>query len=292
MYILRFNEYSNGQTPLEKAKILGFNTDVIVYHGTYAEFDSFDKQTLGKSTGSLSAKLGFFFGSSRRNSMHYAGGVIEDGKVVVPNYKDITDKLEKALADEGLKGRFELGYVAGSLLFYPSNTLATDTTSDIINAVQKRNREKYNYYLKAGLKYVEDLDNGTIPDDDDEYTNADTKIRVMREIQLIKKSYKFITNYWNNYTDEIGTRESMGNVKEFFLKLGKSYVEDHEGHRAGRSYAVVINKALQEGYDSVIFLNSNDPHPTDVYVVFEPNQIRSTQAAFDLDKADSSNFMD
>lgn len=292
MHILRFNKYSSGHTPLERAKILGYNTDIVVYHGTYAEFDSFDKQTLGKSTGSASAKLGFFFGSSRRNSMHYAGGVIEDGKVVVPNYKEITDKLEKALADKGLKGRFELGYVAGSLLFYPSNTLTTDTTTDIIRNVQKRNREKYKYYLNAGLKYVKDLDNGTIPDDDEEYSNAETKTHILSEINLIRKSYKFITDYWNNYTDEIETRESMGNVKEFFLKLGRSYVEDHEGHRAGRSYAEVINMALQEAYDSVIFLNSNDPHPTDVYVVFEPSQIRSTQAVFDLDKADSSNFMD
>jgi hypothetical protein len=50
-------------------------------------------------------------------------------------------------------------------------------------------------------------------------------------------------------------------------------------------------RAKEGGHDGVIILNTYDPRPTDVHVVFEPEQIRSVNAAFDPSKAHSPNVM-
>ena len=52
----------------------------IVYHGSYTKIDKFLKEFLGKNTKAESAKKGFFFGSSFKNSLTYVENILKQNK--------------------------------------------------------------------------------------------------------------------------------------------------------------------------------------------------------------------
>jgi hypothetical protein len=51
------------------------NNTPIVYHGTFAEFEKFDKNKLGNNTESPSAYQGFFFASNEKVAISYASNI-------------------------------------------------------------------------------------------------------------------------------------------------------------------------------------------------------------------------
>tara|TARA_R110000737_G_scaffold31803_2_gene50190 strand:- start:1647 stop:3791 length:2145 start_codon:yes stop_codon:yes gene_type:complete len=78
--------------------------------------------------------------------------------------------------------------------------------------------------------------------------------------------------------------EALGrNIIPVKLRLQNPLVHDFagEGYR-DVSYRELLEQAKRDGKDGVIFKNTRDGGPvTDIYVVFEPSQIRSRFAAFD-----------
>jgi rRNA maturation protein Rpf1 len=78
------------------------------------------------------------------------------------------------------------------------------------------------------------------------------------------------------------TREGE-NIMPVKLKLDDPLIHDFKGDSyREQSYDDLLKQAKENGHDGVIFKNTYDGGPlTDVYVVFEPEQIRSRFAMFD-----------
>jgi hypothetical protein len=68
------------------------NNQKILYHGTNQDFDKFVKSDLGKSTGAVSAKEGFFFTDNMSEAQNYAN--VADSKMVA-NFKKFQKQSEK-----------------------------------------------------------------------------------------------------------------------------------------------------------------------------------------------------
>jgi hypothetical protein len=68
------------------------NSKKILYHGTNQDFDKFVKSDLGKSTGAISAKEGFFFTDDMSEAQNYAN--VADSKMVA-NFKKFQKQSEK-----------------------------------------------------------------------------------------------------------------------------------------------------------------------------------------------------
>jgi N12 class adenine-specific DNA methylase len=70
--------------------------------------------------------------------------------------------------------------------------------------------------------------------------------------------------------------ELRPNVQKVFVKLLNPLVHDYsgEGYR-DTPYTKLVDEALQNGHDGVIMVNTLDPYKTNIFVVFEPTQIKS-----------------
>jgi hypothetical protein len=87
-----------------------------------------------------------------------------------------------------------------------------------------------------------------------------------------------------------GSGENIMPVK---LQITNPFVRDFEGSSYREfSYNDLLKKARNEGHDGAIFRNTIDGNAiTDVYVVFEPEQIKSRFATFDPEKTGSKNIL-
>lgn len=83
---------------------------------------------------------------------------------------------------------------------------------------------------------------------------------------------------------DTGYQQMAGeNIMPVKLKLDNPLIHDFKGDSyREQSYDDLLKQAKENGYDGAIFKNTYDGGPlTDVYVVFEPEQIRSRFAMFD-----------
>jgi hypothetical protein len=87
-----------------------------------------------------------------------------------------------------------------------------------------------------------------------------------------------------------GSGENIMPVK---LQITNPFVRDFEGSSYREfSYNDLLKKARNEGHDGAIFRNTIDGNAiTDVYVVFEPEQIKSRFATFDPEKTGSKDIL-
>ena len=87
-----------------------------------------------------------------------------------------------------------------------------------------------------------------------------------------RETAEFYTNL--DFTEDAG----KPSIKEVYLQIENPYIFDFEGdkNRKGIRYSEIIDKAKAEGHDGVILKNTYDGGPMDnIYVVFEPTQIKS-----------------
>ena len=92
-------------------------------------------------------------------------------------------------------------------------------------------------------------------------------------------------------TDETAAWYAHGdydNIMDVYLHIENPFVYDFKGeHYREETYAAIIDRAKAEGYDGVILKNTYDSGPKDnVYVVFEPEQIKSIHNSGTFSKAD------
>ncbi len=120
----------------EKIDKINVQTSPIVYHGTFAEFEKFDKSKLGSHTGSASAFEGFFFASNKEVAISYASS--------------LNQKLER-LAEKEVEARKKIEDLTGD---------------NYMTAVFKAYREKYDketvnkiYELYKDIEASEDFQN-------------------------------------------------------------------------------------------------------------------------------------
>ena len=79
-----------------------------VYHGTMANFDTFDPKKLGSNTGAVSAKEGFFFTPQKEVARTYvAKGSVETGSAM-RTQGDINNAIEKLTGDKQSRAAFKM----------------------------------------------------------------------------------------------------------------------------------------------------------------------------------------
>jgi len=246
---------------------------VTVYHGSRADFDTFDSEKLGSYTGAPSAKKGFFFASDYDASAHYAGDFRGETPFFA-QHKELTKEVNKFCKKNNIQNGFELGYIAGSL-FAKWPKVSKDASRGEIKQGLIENIKASAIKLKDhGEQFVQNVESGK---EDISDWDPDTMEKIKAQLSIVDKSAKMISKFIRNYTGELTVRDIVGYVKEYNLKMEKPYIEDHEGDRLGRSFSTIIDYALANGHDGVIIKNTKDPRPTDVYIVFNADQIREVQ---------------
>lgn len=160
-----------------------------------------------------------------------------------------------------------------------------------------------NYYNSIFSQLISDTDFGILSEDEmqllltgkdltsetvfgNKFTNAD-KLRNLEseyfEAALGLDSYsKAISRIYyyddvkENFNRILNTPENP-NVREFYLSFKNPYIVDYKKRNRADviRYSQAIKYAIDNGYDAVILKNTYDPYLTDIYVVFNENQMKS-----------------
>lgn len=203
---------------MQRAKDMGFNVDVPVYHGTASDFSAFEESEQGKVTGSESAKNAIFFSDDEATAKAYSIYAAEDAPV-----KEAMRKADEAEARNDWDAYDE--HLA------EAERLEGETFE------LRKNAKVLNTYLKIESPLVVDAE-GMTPQDLSDNDNDNVDSWLSNQIQAAKDG----------------------------------------------------------GHDGLIMQNLDDAvglydQPSNHYVVFDPSQIRSTNAAFDPDHKDSANLL-
>lgn len=213
---------------LDRAVQQGFNIDA--FHGTKGDIAEFDPGLLGATTGSESARKGFFFSADAETANSYA---------------------RQADAYYVRKDQFDPQRYEN--LEYEQNQIAAT-----LDRMEKNMAAKY-----------PDANQQTI--DDMLFQNDDYKKLLKRHDEI------------EEWIDTGYMQMSGENIMPVKLKLDNPLIHDFKGQSyREQSYDDLLKQAKENGNDGVVFKNTYDGGPlTDVYAVFEPEQIRSRFAMFD-----------
>lgn len=268
---------------------MGFNTDVVVYHGSRADaFDAFSKDSLGSFTGSASAYMGFYFGSSRENSTSYSGGDPDNTKFKdLPALKEIQKAITDRCSTENIPRSFSVGMSSATAI--PLMVQINDTNADI-DDIKKALIDMTNQQLRQGIErgteYITAYNAGEYKPKRD----YNTPKFVADQLRQLTRQHEITCEVINGWSQPLQMKD-WGWIGAYYLKMLNPYIVDQEKSSRASSFAEVVEKARADGHDGVIIYNTFDPKPTDVYVVFEPEQIRSVAATFDPRKANTPALM-
>ena len=271
---------------------------LVVYHGTGGDFSTFSSEKLGSNTGAASAKRGFFFASNPKVSDFYSRMAFEDlvGK--------IKDEFSRALKEKPVGGKWVGGYEGDFVL---------DSDPDAGRAYKERvlrAREAFLQLDKNKARYTRinrrilEISHEVL--DDYRIHIADAKKADQQFLEenpyfsSLVDEYKGLELERNELLMSFG-RMHGANVMPVFLKIENPLTHDFEGKQyRDVTYNDLIKQAQEQGRDGVILKNTFDTsdHPkdrpmTDIYVVFEPTQIKSAtgnNGNFDPDDPDILNF--
>jgi len=300
----------------KRAKEMGFGKKTW-FHGSSYDIEKFDPEFLGKSTNAGSAKQGFFFASDPRTASDYADLGRYKG-VVRP---DVAEKIESkgmrySDVDELRNNWRHLLSTAESNKKYRNSIKGWEKNKNADWVVSSAKREglspdefvsqkieKLKSYIRPIPKKQEVLNAKKAYEDGwTEYVSTENEM-------ANKLSKHYIDGTYGNKEEldlinrglEIGNERNMAagqNVLPVRLK-GKPLVKDYEGQGyRDEKYADLMTSAKEKGHDSVLFKNTYDPadkftdvENEDIAAVFEPNQIRSINAAYDPRFKDSPLLM-
>lgn len=239
-----------------KSKAVDYSGDpLVVYHGSGSKFSTFDKKMAGSFTGAESAKKGFFFTESNLLAESFATEAQKQNL----NLKDIKSSIEKLSNDkfDALYDSLRLDNYFGDIEYMDSDE-AADVRSEAVGHI------------------IESIENDATAHPDDR-SNYSTVLK------------KYIDpNLFN-----------VGEVKSVYLKIENPLVVEFNNEYQDKAITSSIDKAIKNGNDGVIFKGMKDAASltdkgegfvkSDVYVVFEPNQIKSATdniGAFDPSSSD------
>jgi hypothetical protein len=248
--------------PIEKARLdravqQGFDLDA--YHGTKGDIQSFDPGLLGATTGAPSARVGFFFAAEPETAATYARTA--DLRALNPKGQSIKEQLAALDIND------------------------PDYDAKRAQLIEAKKTDRLQGIEKAGKSY-----------DDNIRELEERKRAVAGNVVVDPKSntlalpaeyqveYDRLNNELARVRSEREKLEDMGqNILPVKLRLQNPLVHDFGGGSYREvSYRELLDQAQREGKDGAIFRNTRDGGPvTDIYVVFEPSQIRSRFAAFD-----------
>ena len=253
--------------PVEKARLdraveQGFDLDG--FHGTKGDIEAFDPGLLGETTGAPSARLGYFFAADPETAQTYARMAnlreINPGKQGIKNELAALDINDPNYSQK----RAELKKLQKG-----------DRLSEIESALQKEKLTLEEQMpsatkiveLQAMIKSLE--------------KRGESSVFLKKQLEDLEELRRVIGNKARTTMLKL---DSMGaNIMPVKLRLQNPLEHDFkgEGYR-DVSYQALLENAKNKGHDGAIFRNTTDGGGmTDIYVVFEPAQIRSRYAAFD-----------
>jgi hypothetical protein len=256
--------------PVEKARLdravqQGFDLDA--YHGTKGDIQSFDPGLLGATTGAPSARVGFFFAADPATAATYARTAS-------------ADKLRPEIADRSARVRAEVDRLSKEKI-------------DNIKALSEAEAGP----LRIERDKMKDIQFGVLPNDTGMTIDEVIKRKQQLNVEIGKIETK---NHGKVRRDDlIKAREEMAqladsgqNILPVKFRLQNPLVHDFGGGSYREvSYKDLLDQAQRDGKDGAIFRNTRDGGPvTDIYVVFEPSQVRSKYAAFDPSRASSGDI--
>jgi hypothetical protein len=236
----------------EAAKAAGYNQEA--FHGVaqgVLEGSAFDLNKLGSNTGAASARMGIFASGKRETAQSYVEKAQKSSSAEI-----IANRIE-----ELSKKVFEKTKpIRGRSLYENTKNMAENIISTI------RNNKTFETFISDPFsrgsvnELLGRLSFGLVKDQLGESDPLFSEIEDLRG-NIIENS------------ELIGSRKVL-NLK---INIGNAFIKDYNGNEyRDESYASLIEKAKNQGYDSVIFKNTYDGGPLDnIYVVFNPNQIKS-----------------
>lgn len=258
-----------------RASNMGFGNKTW-YHGTTVPIDEFQKDALGLSTGAESAKKGFFFAQDPSTASDYAElarekGLIREGDKITTRSLSETADLQNDLYDQIRSLSFDRDIKLGNIQRQLDRNINTQAILD--NAIKNNQTERIDD-LKNKLKQGEEFIN-----------------KMRQESEALTKQIK-------NIDDSVGSQGQ--NVLPVRLKGNADtiHVKDYKGQGyRDTTYADEMKAAQDAGKDAVLFKNTYDPADPNnrvkqnIAAVFNPEQIRSTNAAFDPRFKDSAKIL-
>jgi hypothetical protein len=245
---------------MARAKEMGYDTETVLYHGTTEDVKAFNPAMFGKNTGDKDAKLGVWLSPRANDTNYYAG--YDPGGSVLPRQTYDREKQQ---------------------LF---NTLTREA-----GLSQK---------LDAVASYKEQLNKARL----DGYTDAQlagaekTVVKLQQEIDGV---YQQIDK---TIADQLGpvppaktpkSYEDGANIMPVYVR-GDIFVADINGPYDPARFYKIAQEAKANGYSGVKFSNVDDLGESaaglhDQFVIFDPSNIRSVNAAFDPEKSGSSTLL-
>lgn len=246
-----------------------YGLPLVVHHGTNAQFEVFSKEKLGSNTGAASAKKGFFFASNPDTSAEYIPNPTKIWQAW--KYVDIEEYLESNNNTAALLDDYSVSQLRSFAIEYTEkyqeavnifgDLVDVPTPEDFLNAINEYENKLLSADTESKKKYVQMMDNPYM--------------------------YGF---YFDKMSDCVtqGAGIEKGHVMDVYLSIQNPLVHDFKGRGRDISYSQLISQAISEGRDGVILKNTYDGgnHLTDVYVVFEPEQIKSIENDGTFNKLD------
>lgn len=246
-----------------------YGLPLVVHHGTNAQFEVFSKEKLGSNTGVASAKKGFFFASNPDTSAEYIPNPTKIWQAW--NYVDIEEYLDSNNNTAALLDDYSVSQLRSFAIEYTEKyqeavnifgeLVDVPTPEDFLNAINEYENKLLSADTESKKKYVQMMDNPYM--------------------------YGF---YFDKMSDCVtqGAGIEKGHVMDVYLSIQNPLVHDFKGRGRDISYSQLISQAISEGRDGVILKNTYDGgnHLTDVYVVFEPEQIKSIENDGSFNKLD------
>jgi hypothetical protein len=302
---------------LDRAIQQGFDIDA--FHGTKADISSFDPGLLGVTTEAESARKGFFFARDAEVAETYADyASAEDVR------KELFDPdIEQKISDKQREIFYEIEKIE-DLFFKKENR--NDGIKFVEQELKDINNKLKNY--SDQIEKINSEKNQKSTSDRSKKLLDVTVSKLRDEISSIKYDKRevedFLYNLKNdsNYVPKMGVplprirklekqddsleeqadigayKDQGNNIIPVKLKLENPLIYDFKGSSfRDVTYDTLLKKAKSKGHDGVIFRNTydgigiRDNKKTDVYVVFEPEQIRSRFATFDPEKTGSKNIL-
>ncbi len=248
---------------LDRAVQQGFNVDA--FHGTKGDIESFDPGLLGATTGAPSARRGFFFSADPETANNYARaaeGYELGRRDQIREAVNLAEKEIQRVNLEAAKIDIEARKKAG---YY-------EKLNDLVN--KERAGELLNFERQNKM---EELDRQMAAEIAKNPAYLETKAKAD---QLSKDRANIPSDYGMNV---LPVKLRLQNPLEYDFG-GQSYRDV--------SYNDLLKQAQEAGNDGAIFRNTTDGGGvTDIYVVFDPSQIRSRYAAFDPNEGASGSLI-
>jgi hypothetical protein len=302
---------------LDRAIQQGFDIDA--FHGTKADISSFDPGLLGVTTEAESARKGFFFARDAEVAETYADYAsaedvrkelfdpdieqkvrdkqlevfreiekIEDLFFKKENRNDGIKFVEQELKDINNKLKYYSDEIE-KIKFAKNQKSTSDRSKKFLDVTVSKLREEMNP-IKRDKREVEDF-LYNLKNDSNYVPEMDVPLPRIRKLYAQEQSLE--------EQADIGAYKDQGNnIIPVKLKLENPLIYDFKGSSfRDVTYDTLLKEAKSKGHDGVIFKNTydgigiRDNKKTDVYVVFEPEQIRSRFATFDPEKTGSKDIL-